>query len=98
MITGEDSETARIKRERIVHAELGTEIRDPVLLADMSRQRELGPGPGVAHVFSKSPIQPLNTIREKGIRRHLRQPQIRNLSQQQTRILFALLPEVRIKV
>src|SRR5437763_16314908 len=98
MIAREDSQTARIKRQRIVQAELCTEISDGVLLADMCRQRQLGPGLCVAHVIRESPVQTLNTIRERGISRHLCEPQIRNLAQQQTRILFTLRPQVWIEI
>src|SRR5438128_10262827 len=98
MITGEDSQTSRIKRERIVHTELCTEVSDWILPGDMCRQSQLRPGLRVAQVFGESPVQLLNTVRERRICGHLGQSQIRNVAQQQTRILVALLPQVRIEI
>src|SRR5438477_12472577 len=98
MISREYSQTSRIKRERIVHAELCTEISDRIRPGDMCGQSRLGPALCIAHVFRESLVQLLNTIGEGRIRGHLGQSQIRNLGQQQTWILLALLPQVRIEV
>ena len=98
MIAREDSQTARIKRQRIVHAELCTEVSDWILPGDMCRQSQLRPGLRVAQVFGESPVQLLNTVRERRICGHLGQSQIRNVGQQQTRILVPLLPQVRIEI
>src|SRR6185503_3982516 len=48
MIAGENAKSARVERQRIVHAKLSAEIRDGCLRANVRRQRQLRPGPAVA--------------------------------------------------
>src|SRR2546423_12556940 len=69
MIAGENSEPARIKRQRIVHSELGTEISDWVLGCGTRTERQLRPGLGVAHVFSEATIELLHATGERRIGR-----------------------------
>ena len=98
MIAGEDSQSARIERQRVVHAILGAEISDRILASDFGRQLQLRPGFMVRNVRVKALYQFLDAFRKDGLGRHLRETKVRNPGQQDAWILFALRPKARIYV
>src|SRR5437879_11132418 len=98
MIAGENSQTAGVERQRIVHAELGTEICDGRLLRDVRLQLELRPRTRITHIRAESLVKFLDASRVIGIGGHLAKTQIRHLVQQQARVLLALSPESEIQI
>src|SRR5687768_4652942 len=96
MIAGEYAEATRIKRQRIVHAKLGTEISNRVFVGDL--QIIDGPTGPRRHIRSKSLIYKPDAFEINRIRSRLRQTISRRFREQLPGIVFTLFPGLRIEV
>src|SRR6266568_8990421 len=98
MIAGEDSQSTRIERQRVVHAILGAEISDRILAGNSGCQLQLRPEFVVGEVGVKALPKFLDAFRKDWFGGHLSETKVRNPCQQDAWILFAMRPEARIYV
>src|SRR5215213_7350637 len=94
MITGKNAETARIIRQRVMHAVFRTEIRDgiPRVRRAINCLRRL------RHIPIEFRCKLADLPDVVCIARLLPEPQLANVFKEQSRVLLLLDPEVRIKL
>src|SRR4051794_38953282 len=94
MIAGEYAEATGVKRQRRVHAKLGTEVSDRMLRRDrvllQTRRRR--------HVRLKTLVEALHTFHVDRIGRSFGQPEGRRFREQLARIVLTLFPDFGIEI